>query len=470
MKILVLTIGILLCQVTNVSCLEFFQIVMSKINEFADTVVKSFQDFGATVKSFMYGDTHRNTKPVHSQAIPYNKLKTERYPEKHYPTLRTDTEPTTLLSTPQLAALHGKKVESHVISTKDGYLLTLHRIVLDQSLDTFNNTVLLHHGLLGSSADWILLGANRSLPYILSNYGYDVWMINTRGNYYSRGHIEMKVDCAEYWSFSFHEMGVYDLRATVEYIRKIKNNTEKINFIGHSMGASAFLVLVSTLPMYNEYFRIAIFIAPLVYLNNIKGPLKMTTTIFSEIKDGEFFSQRKIPKDVASHFCEGLNIFCSNPLFFLSGLPSHKDWNDSFISTLIYHIPAGGSTNTIKHYQQMAASGRFHRFGDMFAEYPLSEVTVPIAMLSSTDDWIATAPDVLKLFYTIMTPVDNYVIHGRNISHTEFLWGPRADTVVFPRLLEYMKNGTNFSSMSKNEIQLNDTNFEANGVGSMLNY
>ncbi len=47
---------------------------------------------------------------------------------------------------------------------------------------------------------------------MLANIGYDVWLGNNRGNKYSRSHISLNPDKDKnFWDFSFHEMGKYDL-------------------------------------------------------------------------------------------------------------------------------------------------------------------------------------------------------------------------------------------------------------------
>ncbi|KMQ86674.1 lipase 1 [Lasius niger] len=53
----------------------------------------------------------------------------------------------------------GYPAEAHVVKTEDGYLLTLHRIPNDNG----SLPVLLQHGLLSSSADWLVLGKGKAL-------------------------------------------------------------------------------------------------------------------------------------------------------------------------------------------------------------------------------------------------------------------------------------------------------------------
>jgi hypothetical protein len=66
---------------------------------------------------------------------------------------------------PQLIRKYGYPAESHTVVTGDGYLLTMHRIPHGrESAHNFTRTpVLLQHGLLGSSASWIINGPNKGL-------------------------------------------------------------------------------------------------------------------------------------------------------------------------------------------------------------------------------------------------------------------------------------------------------------------
>ena len=54
--------------------------------------------------------------------------------------------------------------ETHEVHTADGYILTIHRIPHRASDPARSKpVVLLLHGLLGSSADWVIAGAKKGL-------------------------------------------------------------------------------------------------------------------------------------------------------------------------------------------------------------------------------------------------------------------------------------------------------------------
>ena len=45
-------------------------------------------------------------------------------------------------------------------------------------------------------------------PNVPSHAGYDVWMMNTRGNTFSRGHARYKDTDSRFWAFSMDEMSL----------------------------------------------------------------------------------------------------------------------------------------------------------------------------------------------------------------------------------------------------------------------
>ena len=88
------------------------------------------------------------------------------------------------------------------------------------------------------SCSEVWVGAqDRSWAKFLSDAGYDVWMGNNRGNIYSRGHrfLDPEVD-DEFFDFSFHELGAFDMPAMIDYVREYTGQ-DKIAYIGYSQGS-----------------------------------------------------------------------------------------------------------------------------------------------------------------------------------------------------------------------------------------
>lgn len=69
------------------------------------------------------------------------------------------------------AGYHG---EAHQIETEDGYILKLHRIV-PKTLSQ-KRPVIFCHGILATSADFLIMGPEYSIAYLLSDNGNDVWL------------------------------------------------------------------------------------------------------------------------------------------------------------------------------------------------------------------------------------------------------------------------------------------------------
>lgn len=144
----------------------------------------------------------------------------------------------------------GYNGESHLVVTEDGYILKVHRIVAkNPNLST--KPVFLMHGLLAASADYLITGPRIALAYFLSDAGYDVWMGNARGNKHSSKHKRFHPDSKDYWTFSWHEIGFYDLPAMLDYVLK-RSMSSKLFYVGHSQGTTSLLVLLSSRPEYND--------------------------------------------------------------------------------------------------------------------------------------------------------------------------------------------------------------------------
>lgn len=140
--------------------------------------------------------------------------------------------------------------EKHEVKTRDGYLLSLYRMP-QKTHSRSRKVMLLIHGMTSAAPAYLTFGKRGSAAYKYWDAGYDVWIGNNRGNTYSRNHVSLNPDKAPFWNFSWHEMGIYDLPAFIDYILLHTNQT-KLAYVGHSQGVTCAFVMLAELPQYNK--------------------------------------------------------------------------------------------------------------------------------------------------------------------------------------------------------------------------
>jgi predicted alpha/beta hydrolase len=69
---------------------------------------------------------------------------------------------------------------------------------------------------------------------ILARAGFDVWLGNNRGNYFSKSHVHFTPDQKEFWEWDWEEMGTLDLPAMIDYILITTDQYKLRAYIGHS--------------------------------------------------------------------------------------------------------------------------------------------------------------------------------------------------------------------------------------------
>lgn len=171
----------------------------------------------------------------------------------------------------ELIEKSGYSGQTHEVETEDGYILTVHR-VLSNNNTVNNGPVFLMHGLLATAADFVITGPKIALAYLLSDNGYDVWMGNARGSKYSTAHRKHRIDSREFWNFSWHEIGFYDVPAMVDYVLNVTEASSTF-YIGHSQGTTALIVMLSEHSEYNKKITQAHLMSPSAFETNLPHPM-----------------------------------------------------------------------------------------------------------------------------------------------------------------------------------------------------
>uniref|UniRef100_T1JVP3 Lipase n=1 Tax=Tetranychus urticae TaxID=32264 RepID=T1JVP3_TETUR len=221
-------------------------------------------------------------------------------------------DPDEAASCGQLIESRGFQYERYYVTTKDGYILQNFRIINRYAREARKTLkpVLLVHPLFTSCASW-LFNSPAALGFLLANLGYDVWIINVRGTSYSTNHthLDPEGNNPEFWDYSFYEIGIYDVTATVEHI---KNETgfEKIIVIAFSQGTLQMITQMSLMPWFQDNYDIVILATPGGFVGEYgffaSIPNKPAQELFS-LSNGPF------PSDSAS-FLSSLSVLCAQQL------------------------------------------------------------------------------------------------------------------------------------------------------------
>lgn len=261
--------------------------------------------------------------------------------------------------------------ETHYITTEDGYILTYHRIPHGIKHTTTNGlAVLISHGLGSSSADSVNLGPKRGLGFILADAGYDVWLGNSRGNSYSRNHttLDFRKDAKRFFDFSWHEMGIYDLPASIDYILSAKK-VKSLHYIGYSQGGTSFLVFASSQPEYAKKIKLATLIAP---ASTLEHHPDLTKKVFASIY--QFLMELKkdnvhdLPGvDLIQNFlmsnCQddlGFIYICRSLVSLIGGGADDSQLDNDILRFVGMNTPNSLSLKQAFHYIQLILNGSFH--------------------------------------------------------------------------------------------------------------
>lgn len=413
---------------------------------------------------------------------------------------REITDPDHFRNVSQLIASRGFHCEEHFVTTEDGYILSVHRIVHPLLSSNDNNihdasrtetrgslkkrgVVLLQHGLMSTAHDFVInnlsgfidelieeddsyLEKNDSslvknnLGFELAKRGYDVWLANSRGNIYSRNHTTLDPDHdSKFWDFTYDEMIKYDLPATIDYIRAT-SQSKTLAYIGHSQGSLIVFGLLSTRPEYSEILKPVIALAPVATLGSIGTPIRHLTkipflTTLLKRMSPEFLTQGWVTKFIADRLCSSrFAVICSNIMFIANGF-STEQLDLKRVGVYANHYPAGTSSKNIDHYSQGVKHGRFcmYDYGkkknhDLYghsypAEYPLEKVNGQnLILMHSDNDLLATPRDVKTLVSKlggVDKIYDKYEVPLEHWNHLDFLIGKQSGQYINWNILKYLK-------------------------------
>ncbi|KAF5291038.1 hypothetical protein FQA39_LY14471 [Lamprigera yunnana] len=364
------------------------------------------------------------------------------------------------LTVPEIITRYGYHVEVHAVSTEDHYVLSVFRIPHGKNANVIGNKpVYLQHGLFLNSGAFLLMG-NKSLPFLLADAGYDVWLGNFRGTLYST-HVNLNEKDSEFWDFSLYEYAAYDLGAIIHLVRDVTQ--KKIIYIGYSYGSTAAMIYNTLNPeLAKDYFKILVHIAtyghPLEWNSwnkNVMSVWKFLLPIWKSLSYGELNFKKYTLFDWYD-LCLGYPIqkkFCQ-PVFSLAHdfnldkgdpetLPTVIIKGMEAISIKAYsHLTQAVLSKTLRKYDYGSTEENKMKYGT--TEPPvlqLSNLNIPSYFIRGENDVISTKKNVDFIYDSLPRGIRKYpiyVVKDKNFSHGDFLWNNDVVPLVYKPIITFL--------------------------------
>ncbi|CAI6350010.1 unnamed protein product [Macrosiphum euphorbiae] len=353
---------------------------------------------------------------------------------------------------------NGYPVETYEVETKDHYMVGLERIPYSKNAvnKTSGKPIILLHGLYGTSMYYTL--NNISLSFILSDAGFDVWLLNFRlagiSKYIKNPRTGLVTPLRNIsWDFSFDELGIYDTTAGIDFIIN-KTGYFKIHMGGYSFGATICLIALAERPEYNEKIDKLVLIVPtarMKYYDRRLIILKIFPYLFHRPLRGRgYVPKMKHPDDQwLGRQCKEkkyMKLLCLYVMTQVQGNLLPINYNTIEI---LRTYPQPTSVKVMTHYYQLILQNYFRKYdygkiGNIKhynstspPDYDLSKVIAPTYVYQSKHDIIAPPKDVKWLVDRL--PNIKNITMVKKFSHMGFAISPYAKPInllIVKHLLE----------------------------------
>ncbi|XP_034238648.1 lipase 3-like [Thrips palmi] len=368
----------------------------------------------------------------------------------HFPQdINADIDETGVRGSPPdvIAQLHGFSTERHSVTTEDGFILDLFRLPANDTEETNSRpAVLLVPGILCNAATWFL-NNDKSMPYLLANEGFDVWVAAGRGVRYARTHTSLTNTSRDYWDYSFHEQGLYDVPALIDYVLE-HTQRPKLQFVGYSMGAAMFLVATTQLQAYRDRVSHAYLVAPAVYLTYSTSPLVRSFPVLGALDylltPGGLSFENPVVRKLLEEVCSGqlTDAVCAA----LLGTRA-PDQSEEQVKFNYQYFPDATSAKTLLHYSQGQYKERWFRqfdngiltnlqvYGSITPpSYPLSSATVPTSVFYGADDILVGVKSAEQLIEDL--PNVKRAVKVAGLTHVDVMFGRNARESLYEPLVK----------------------------------
>jgi pimeloyl-ACP methyl ester carboxylesterase len=334
--------------------------------------------------------------------------------------------------------------------TPDGWKLSLQRIPHGKNGGGApKGVVFFQHGLVDNSAGICLNPPNESLPFLLAEAGFDMWLGNNRGNGISMENTKYSPSEKEFWDFSWDEMARIDLPTQINYVLS-QTGKSKLTYIGHSEGTiQSFAGFLNATVASKVNLFIAL--APVAWVGNIQAKIMQELAKYDAdelitILGAHDFSLPVAIDKLLPGICTVDPKICAFTMNAMFGPTNFL--NVSRESYYVKYEPNPTSVKNMAHWAQGVRTGKYERFdygaiGNRLhygqatpPEYDLTKfpANLPTALFCGGDDYLADPKDVEILLQHIPKP---FLIHTEpEYAHMDPLWSVNANVRIYPTIID----------------------------------
>lgn len=357
--------------------------------------------------------------------------------------------------------IHGYKCQEIQVTTRDGYVLSVQRILEGRGGDgggVKKQPVIIQHGVLVDGVTWVLNSAEQNLPMILADNGYDVWIANTRGTRFSRRHTSLSPSDPTFWNWSWDELLIYDLPALFDHVSQ--QTAHRIHYVGHSLGTLIVLASLSEGKLVNQLQSVA-FLSPIAYLSHmttIIGALAARSLLPEKLTSllgiAEFNPKGREVGNLLRVLCTRPGVDCYDLLTAITG--HNCCLNSSTVQLFLKNEPQSTSTKNMVHLAQIARTGVLAKFNYGTINHNLmhyGEINPPIYNLSNIPHDLPVfisygGRDALSDVQDVRRLLDHFKLHDvdklavqfvQNYAHADYIMGVDANNIVYNPLIAFFK-------------------------------
>jgi len=365
----------------------------------------------------------------------------------------------------------GYKCECHNITSEDGFVLQTARLLARNQNGT-KLPVFLMHGFFTSAIDWVSQPKpSYSLPYMLADAGFDVWLGNNRGNVFSASNAKLDINTQEYWDAVDHdEMASKDVPAILDLVLNV-THAPKLHWVGHSQGGGVLVFALAKNPALKDRFATSVLLAPGVHVNHLKVPLlrflgdahidaawhALDIDIPTIATGKEYFPGPGVSK-VIDFFTKDtplcrISVALCNDIGKILGISvgDPENLDPQTMADAYGFDPAGSSFHLLMHWAQRlrkdtlaefdwGVKGNLQHYHSLKAPvYDLSKITgMRMGLFDGLRDQFITPPDISKFLAEV--PEENIIYHKTfpKYAHFDFVWGKNAHTILYPEVMDLL--------------------------------